>query len=119
MNNYKAKNTVFEGMKFHIDNNPIELHKLFIGFKELEVEIFNGAYHVKYHGTSIANIDRPHGENISLLTLTPNFFIHRKVAVFKTYNKLLKTFTSGKFIKFIANKWTLCEETEEEVGTIL
>ena len=88
---------------------------LFNGFKYLEIEILNGTYYIKYNRSNIADIMdysiTAAPENI--LSFTPGIFIHRKIAVFKTYNKLLKTFATGYFIKYIANKWTLCQEMED------
>ena len=114
-NNNKVINTVFEGMRFHIDNDPYQLHGLFNGFKSIDVEVSNGMYIVQYNKTKIADI-MDFSKTIApenMLTFTPGIFIHRKIAVFKTYNKLLKTFSKGLFLKFIANKWTLCEDKNE------
>lgn len=104
---FKIIDTVFDGMLFRIDCPPSELHKLFNNFKHINITIKKGIYHIHYLKTVIATIN---SEGEHRLIIEPGFYIHRKVEVFKTLNKLLRTFTAGYFLKFISNKWVLCKE---------
>ncbi len=104
-NNYKAVDTIFEGMKIDICKSPMDLHKILEHVKHVDISILRGVYFVTLRGVYIANIDD------MTLTLTPSMFLHRNLDVFKTYNKIIRYIATGKkFIKLIDLKWTLCED---------
>lgn len=106
MDNYRAIDNVFEGMMLNTDCPPTVLHKMFSNYKNIRITIKGGIYLITYNNMLIAKINSSGSNKLMLL---PGLFIHRKREVFKTYNKLLREMTDGYFLKFIAEKWTLCK----------
>ena len=103
----KVLSNVFEGMMLNINCPPLELHNLFSQFKHIDIVIDKGVYYINYLSQEIAKIQ---ADGEYRLMLLPGGYLNRRIEVFKTYNLLLNTFTDGYFLKYIADKWTLCKK---------
>jgi len=102
--NYEVITNIFENILFDIHSPPSKLRNMFNNIKHIELDIIQSIYFIKFRGLFIANIHQYQ------LELTPGICIHQDIHVFKTYNRLLRTFTKNRFIKFINGKWILCKE---------
>lgn len=104
---YDLKDDIFDGQKFDISERPRKLYNMFKNFKHIEIILTGGVYWVSFRKLFIADIKDFE------LTLTPGIFINSDEQVFKTYNRILRIFVPGNFIKFINKKWVLCQERED------
>lgn len=101
---YNSKGKIFNGMKLEIVNPPLSGLELFKDISIIKWDLYKGTFILKFCNQSIAVIDN------NTLILSPQFYIHRRVEVFKTLNKLIRHFTKNYFLKMLDMKWHLCEE---------
>ena len=104
---FSDKGKIFNGMKLSISKSPTEGLDLFKSIGVISWDMKEGKYILKFCGQPIAEID----DNV--LTINPQWYIHRRVEVFKTLNKLIRFFADGFFIKMVNMKWHLCQEIRE------